>query len=73
MSEQEEQRIGIEGLDELAGDLGVPANEGLVDGIALRGCSGAQYSLLELLTGHVKLMRETLDHGRSCGRDGKVY
>ena len=68
---EEQPKIGIEGLDELAGDLGIPMNDA-IDGIALRGCSGAQYSLLELLTGHVKLMRQTLDHGRDCGRDDKV-
>jgi len=71
MSEQEEQRIGIEGLDELAGDLGVPMNDA-IDGIALRGYSGAQYSLVELLKAHVRLMRQTQDRGRSCGRDDKV-
>lgn len=65
-------RAWIKNLDELAEGLGVPKITGAFEGILLTGKTG-QYSLVDLLAAHVKLMQQTLDHGRSCGRDGKVY
>lgn len=46
---------GIEGLDELAADLGVA--DGVESGIGVEGRSGRLYSLIGLLTAHVREMR----------------
>ena len=46
---------GIEGLDELAAELGV--EESISVGIGLEGRSGKHYDLIALLTAHIKEMR----------------
>ena len=47
---------GIEGLDELAAELGVEPDN---DGITLEGKSGKLYGLVDLLMAHLKEMRRS--------------
>jgi hypothetical protein len=47
--------LGIEGLDELAAELGVKADGR--DGIAVEGRSGQHYDLVALLRAHLLEMR----------------